>query len=100
MAYPSVHYGNFGDEKVTSTAKINGLPLGIEMVLPDGRKAVHARIGGTTAVGADRFADGWLITANSSGAGGQGYQYKIKTNNSSASGSTTCTLTLYETDGL
>lgn len=47
MAYPSIHYGNFGDEKITSTAKINGMPLGIRMVLPDGREFVHARAGGT-----------------------------------------------------
>lgn len=50
MAYPSIHYGNFGDEKVTSTSKINSFPLGIKMVFPDGREYVHAKIGGTAAV--------------------------------------------------
>lgn len=50
MAFPAIHYGNFGDEKVTSTAKIAGLPLGIKMVFPDGREFVHARAGGTALV--------------------------------------------------
>ena len=50
MAFPSVHYGNFGDEKVTSTSKINGLPLGMKMILPDGSEYVHARAGGTAVV--------------------------------------------------
>lgn len=50
MAFPAVHWGSFGDEKVTSTAKINGFPLGIKMAFPDGREFVHARLGGTAAV--------------------------------------------------
>lgn len=38
MAFPVQQYGDFGDEKVTSSAKIGNLPLGQLMVLPDGRK--------------------------------------------------------------
>ena len=64
-----------------------------------GATTVAFTTGGTTAVTTDRFADGWLVAANSSG-GGAGLDYKIKSNNSAASGSATCTLTLYETDGL
>jgi hypothetical protein len=52
MAFPAVHYGNFGDEKVTSSSKIGGLPLGTKMVLPDGREFRHAYCSGTAiAVG-------------------------------------------------
>ena len=50
MAYPSVVYGSFGDEKVTSTSKIGSLPLGTRMELPDGRTFRHARVGGTALV--------------------------------------------------
>ena len=50
MAFPAVHWGNFGDEKVTSSTKINGFPLGIEMALPDGRRYIHTRAGGTAIV--------------------------------------------------
>ncbi len=46
------YMGNYGDEKVTSSAKIENLPLGVMLRLPDGRLFRHARSGGTTlAVG-------------------------------------------------
>jgi len=64
-----------------------------------GATTVAFTTGGTTAVATDRFAEGYLVTASSTGTG-IGYMYKIKSNNSAASGSTTCTITLYETDGL
>lgn len=50
MGFPTVHYGNYGDEKVSSSTKINGLPLGIKMAFPDGREFRHARAGGTVLV--------------------------------------------------
>lgn len=50
MSYPNVIFGTFGDEKVTSTSKIGGLPLGTEMLLPDGRKFRHAMAGATAIV--------------------------------------------------
>jgi hypothetical protein len=43
MAFPNVIYGDFGDEKVTSSTKIGNLPLGAKMILPDGREFVHAK---------------------------------------------------------
>ena len=52
MGIPSIIYGDYGDEKVTSSTKIGNLPLGQLMRLPDGRKYRHARSGGTAlAVG-------------------------------------------------
>ena len=52
MAYPNVHYGDFGDERVTSSTKIGNLPLGQRMILGDGSEYLHSRVGGTAmAVG-------------------------------------------------
>lgn len=52
MGTPSIIYGDYGDEKVTSSTKIGSLPLGQIMKLPDGRIYRHARSGGTAlAVG-------------------------------------------------
>ncbi|KKL16382.1 hypothetical protein LCGC14_2496170, partial [marine sediment metagenome] len=42
MAFPNVIYGRYGDEKVAQSTKIGGLPLGQEMVLPDGREFRHS----------------------------------------------------------
>jgi hypothetical protein len=50
MGFPAVHWGSFGEEKTASSTKINGFPLGIKMVMPDGREFVHARAGGTALV--------------------------------------------------
>ena len=55
MGYPNIIYGDYGDEKVTSTAKIGGLPLGIRMVLPDGREFVHARASATALVAGSSY---------------------------------------------
>ena len=129
MAFPSVVYGSFGDEKVTSTSKIGGLPLGQVMELPDGRLFRHSRVGTTslvagklyqgkageantifiknvalaataavaatsvsitvagTALGANVYDDGYLITASSIGTG-IGYLYKVKSAATTAAGST------------
>lgn len=129
MAFPSVVYGSFGDEKVTSTSKIGGLPLGQVMELPDGRLFRHSRVGTTslvagklyqgkageantifiknvalaataavaatsvsitvagTALGANVYDDGYLVTASSIGTG-IGYLYKVKSAATTAAGST------------
>lgn len=50
MSIPSIIYGDYGDEKVTSSTKIGNLPLGQLMILPDGRKYRHAKSGGTTLI--------------------------------------------------
>jgi len=50
MAFPGRVYGWFGDEKVAQSTKINGLPLGIRMELPDGREFVHAKAGTAAAL--------------------------------------------------
>ena len=50
MGFPAVHYGSFGDERTSSSTKINGMPLGIKMVYPDGREFVHARAGASALV--------------------------------------------------
>jgi len=50
--FPNIIYGDYGDEKVTSSTKIGSLPLGQIMMLPDGRTYRHTKSGGTAlAVG-------------------------------------------------
>ena len=61
--FPNFLFGSFGDEKVTSTSKIGGLPLGTRMVLPDGRVFAHARVG-TTALVAGKLYQGKAGEAN------------------------------------
>ena len=51
-SFPNILFGAYGDEKVTSSAKIGGHYLGQLMILPDGRKYRYAKSGGTAlAVG-------------------------------------------------
>jgi len=45
MAFPNVIYGDYGDQRTISTAKIGNLPLGQVMVLPDGTEFRHSRAG-------------------------------------------------------
>lgn len=78
MSIPSVIYGDYGDEKVTSSTKIGSLPLGQIMILPDGRTYRHAKSGGTAlAVGtilrqgmiADSALDQEVVVAASAAIG-------------------------------
>lgn len=64
MGYPNVIYGDYGDEKVTSSAKIGTLPMGQLMVLPDGRKFRHSQAGSGADLGA-----GVLVASSASVAG-------------------------------
>lgn len=57
MSFPHTFYGSYGDEKVTSTSKIGGLPLGTVMMLPDGREYRHARNGGTALVAGSLYEE-------------------------------------------
>jgi len=50
MSFPSVIYGDFGDEKLAQSVKIGGLPLGQLMILPDGSKFRQARAPSGTAI--------------------------------------------------
>ena len=78
-SFPDVIYGDYGDEKVTSTAKIGSLPLGQSMVLPDGRKYRHSRAGSAGALlvsevvrqgpELDLTVDQDLLTASAAAAG-------------------------------
>ena len=47
---PNKLFGDYGDEKVAQSTKIGSLPLGIRMVLPDGREYVHAKAGASALV--------------------------------------------------
>jgi len=48
-------YGYFGAEKVTSPAKIGGLPLGCRMELLDGRLFAHAKMSATAGVAGNLY---------------------------------------------
>jgi len=50
MGFPNLIYGDYGDEKRTSSTKIGSLPLGTRMVLPDGRLFVHAKCSATAGI--------------------------------------------------
>ena len=70
------NWGNYGDEKVTSTTEDLGLPLGTRLVLPDGRVFYYAFSQG--AIGAGQLCmmvigagnhDGDLVVASSASVG-------------------------------
>ena len=85
MSFPSKIYGDFGDEKVTSTSKIGGLPLGIRMVLPDGREFAHARASATALVAGSAYQQA-AIPADTAMA-------KALVVNAAAAGATTLSIT-------
>ncbi len=60
MAFPNVHYGSFGDEKVIRTAQ-GGHPLGQKMELPDGSLYRYALVG--EAIPAGQLAQSPLVIA-------------------------------------
>mgnify|MGYP001591218216 FL=1 len=66
MAFPGRVYGWFGDEKVAQSARINGLPLGIRMELPDGREFVHARAGTAANLTAGELVQAPVIAGTAS----------------------------------
>lgn len=55
MSFPNVIYGDYGDEKLAQSAKINNMPLGQLMILPDGRKFRHAQSNSATALTAGQI---------------------------------------------
>ena len=48
MSFPNTVYGSYGDQYTSQTTKIDGLPLGTKMELPDGKIFRHCKAGGTT----------------------------------------------------
>lgn len=55
MAFPNIIYGDYGDQRVVSTAKIGGLPLGQRMILPDGTEYRHSSAGSVAMVAAKLY---------------------------------------------
>jgi len=51
MSFPSVIFGDYGDEKTAQSTKIGNLPLGMEMTLPDGRRFAHAQASAALGAG-------------------------------------------------
>src|SRR3990167_2828705 len=92
MAYPSIHYGSFGDEKVTSLTKINGLPLGIQMVLPDGKEFLHARVGGTAVAQSTGMGRVFIAATGAAGVAATTYANALAASVDYAVGATTIVL--------
>ena len=95
MSFPSVVYGSYGDEKTAQSTKINNLPLGTRMVLPDGREFVHAKASATALIAGDMYQQNSMaVVAGTSDAG-------ILTNmavaTSAAIGATTVVITMAAT---
>jgi hypothetical protein len=55
MSFPNIIWGDFGDEKETSSTRIGNLPLGTRMQLPDGRVFAHCLQGGTAAIAGEFY---------------------------------------------
>ncbi len=69
--FPNVIYGRFGQEKTAQSAAIGSLPIGQEMVLPDGRKFNHSKAGGT-ALSAGALTSTSATQAGLGGVSGSG----------------------------
>ncbi len=50
MSFPTVIYGEFGDQQVAQSTRIGDLPLGTPMDLPDGRRFRHVKMSATAGV--------------------------------------------------
>jgi len=55
MSFPNVVWGSFGDEKITSSTKIGGFPLGVRMITPDGCEYVHAKVSATAGIAGNLY---------------------------------------------
>ena len=55
MSFPNIVWGDFGDEKETSSTRIGNLPLGARMILPDGRVFAHCKQGGTAGIAGEFY---------------------------------------------
>ena len=61
MSFPGVVYGVSGDEKVAQSAKIGDLPLGVRLVLEDGRIFAHAKMGTVAGVPGKLYRQAALV---------------------------------------
>ncbi len=87
MAFPHVIYGSFGDEKVTSSARIGNLPLGTKMILPDGSEFRHAKASATAMIAGNLYQQNIGIQGTD-----VGYKGTLATV-TGAAGATTCVIT-------
>ena len=70
MSFPNIIYGDFGDEKVTSSTRIGNLPLGAKMVLPDGSEYAHAKASATALVAGNLYQSNTMtVVAGSADTG-------------------------------
>jgi hypothetical protein len=86
MSYDKVLWGNFGDEKVTSSTKVTA--LGTLMIMPDGREFVYARASATALVAGNLYqGNGGIVTSDAD------YKATIAVVSGGAAGSNSVVLT-------
>ena len=95
MSFPNIIYGDYGDEKATSSTKIGSLPLGTRMVLPDGAEYVQGRASATAMVAGNLYQGNAGIQATDAD-----YKCSIAVASGGAAGSTTVVLTAGATTGV
>ena len=93
MSFPNEIYGDYGDEKVTNTARIGGLPLGIRMVLPDGREYAQGRASATALVAGSSYQQAAYIAVADTAF------HNALAVNAAAAGATTLNITAGATTG-
>ena len=98
MSFPNVIYGDYGDEKVTSSTKIGSLPLGQVMKLPNGVECVHAKASGSALVAGMLYQQNTL--ADVAGSADVGMQRNMAVAAGAAAGVSQVTVTLGGTAAL
>ena len=89
MAFPVLVHGKYGDEKKAQSTVIGSLPLGSEMVLPDGRQFILGRASTAAALSAGFLAAGSVVVT-----AGTSFGIGVSLAQTAAVGDTTIAVTL------
>lgn len=95
MAYPNIIWGEYGDEKVTSSTRINNLELGTRMYFKDGREFVYAKASATAMIAGNLYQQDVGIQGSDAA-----YKKDLVIPTSSAVGATTVYFTAGATTGV
>jgi hypothetical protein len=90
--FNNVIYGNYGDEKATSSTKIGNLPLGTLMILPNGSQFRHSKASATAMVAGKLYQQNSM--ADVAGSADVAFDGTLAVAASVAVGATTVTVTL------
>jgi len=92
MSIPNIIYGDFGDEKITSATRMENLPLGAVMVLPDGEEFSYGKASATAMVAGKLYQQD--ASANVTGSTDGGLLTNMVVAGDAAIGATTISLTM------